>query len=1428
MDLRLEQRMPQNNIPSYATPVDEENQVPSYALPVDEETNKTLDARQPAKQPGIWNRISNAASQMSTAANTAAENWFNQPEPPWLARWNDYVAQKFQQHPEGRKVFQRLLGGFAPEDIEEMQKRGINPPLQEQSILPKPKQAETFLGGYLNSLAEDIVGPFGTPSGFVGSARPKFGAYQVNPKAPKVGDMLKNIPMPPRSGPIINADIINRPKQRGNLLTSGTRFLAGEEGIADTAKPYTIDLGPTNILKETGTVLPHEAGEIVNIPPDIAAQYGKLPRSGLGKPAREPLADLPKELPPAPDFLAHEKGLIPLNEQSGPPLPETHKTVPDYATPVLDDVDIPMFARTESGGVKIGADVESLGKILGSSLYEGDINKVAAKELIQNSLDATRHLGDKGEVNVTLNKPEKYVEVSDNGKGLTRQEIDTVFSDLGSSGKRSDESAIGGFGLAKAAPLLGGTKVEVTSIVKEADGYYKHTFSGTPSELLAGVDVKSERVANSVDKIKTGTTVRTYVPDQVDYDEPNFYYARKYIESLAKHSTFPGKIKVTRQNYARLPADTETYTGYKGGGKAVSVSSPSADVEITVPPGLPLATRGELQYQVLNNGMWQHSNIQYLKGRLPNIPENVLVNVKSKVPEGHADYPFTTNREALRGTTRQTIEEYLNENILKPAKQKYSSDLAQVYNSMAEHTLPSGNSLFTYDVGKKFSPKELQEFIAAKPTQEIMEHVVDATEEILGILGDTKTERIGMVLSEKLRGVNVPNPASKGKNAILINPYQLMEGNDPDGFASGVVHTILHEVTHNIAGDHDENFTKALSTIYEKYGRRRESAAADKLYNAVVDDRGEYRPEVQELLQRYTESRGRAETEEDTLIRTGVSSENPKRDRKKQVPINRANAGIRNPREAIAALNNALERGAIARNEQELMYSRERARRIDIADAIKTPGLTGFRQQLGALKGELPKLRLEKTQITRKQVDALIDAITNNTELLPYEKIHAKNGLVQTLAGNVPQRSQIKLLGKVFGPHTEGLLEMHGGIGLPPGKFFLKPLVEMAGLAKSLKSTLDLSAPLRQGLFLIHRPEYWRAFGEMFKYAWDEKYFDAAQSYLRDRPLYDLGVRSGLELTGIDGRFGPFEEAFMTNMARYIPLTGMSERAYVGFLNYLRAETFDSMVYDARRLGLPPVKVAPQIAKFVNTFTGRGSLDYSPTFRRLGSEKLRLGANFGNLEKVATELNVGIFSPKLQSSRLRILNPYTYVDPKTDPFIRKEAIKGLAATLGLATTAASLGMLMGGTVSMKMDDSDFLKVRFGNTRLDFLGGAQQYAVLLARVAKGLYNGEDVMPIIYRFMESKTSPIASLGTKILHGKKAYEPGGVAGLLMDKGYINKPTAQLINTYSFMFVDDLIDVYRMDPDILPYVAVPGLFGAGVQTYEDKQQKPRFSLRP
>src|SRR3990167_7293667 len=354
---------------------------------------------------------------------------------------------------------------------------------------------------------------------------------------------------------------------------------------------------------------------------------------------------------------------------------------------------------------------------------------------------------------------------------------------------------------------------------------------------------------------------------------------------------------------------------------------------------------------------------------------------------------------------------------------------------------------------------------------------------------------------------------------------------------------------------------------------------------------------------------------------------------------------------------------------------------------------------------------------------------------------------------------------------------------------------------RSLMASFDLSAPLRQGVFLIGRPKQWgSSFKNMFKAFASEDAYKALQQQIKSRPTYTQMRQSNLAITDLSSSLKGREEAFMSNLAEKIPIIGRvvraSGRAYTGFLTKLRADTFDDILKSTNG------KYADDIAKFVNSATGRGDL--------------------GALNRAAVALNSLLFSPRLVASRLNLINPVFYT--KLAPPVRKEALKSLFTFLGTGMTVLTLAELSGAEVGKDPRSADFGKIKIGNTRIDIWGGFQQQIKLAAQLMSGqlvssttgkIYTlGEGYRPltrldILQRAAEYKEAPIPSFVTSLLRGQT---------LIGEPLSIKSETAKLFVPLAIKDIFEIIKEHQAKG--IPLAPLP-FFGIGVQTYKSEPKK-------
>ena len=508
------------------------------------------------------------------------------------------------------------------------------------------------------------------------------------------------------------------------------------------------------------------------------------------------------------------------------------------------------------------------------------------------------------------------------------------------------------------------------------------------------------------------------------------------------------------------------------------------------------------------------------------------------------------------------------------------------------------------------------------------------------------------------------------------------------------------------------------------------------------------------------------------------------------------------PRKQSSAANavmDALKKIKPFTEKQRATYEVERGRKL--GKAIKLRGITsgekGYYAELKALRG---KMKIEGIQfepirkaITQKEANALMNEVRDCPVLSNWETYPARKALAQLFDGVLPTPSGQAYLKDVFGKKfVDAMLTNRG-----TWEKIKKAGIMAINFPKAIKSSYDLSAPLRQGVFMVKRYRQWiPAFRDMFKYFGSKEAYHEGMLSIRRHQNYKLSKDHGLALTDL-GNITSREEAFMSPWAEKIPGVGASSQAYTGFLNDFRFSVFNEFVKKGKRLGLlDNPKYLKTAAKYINHATGRGHL---------------LG-----FEGAATELNTVFFSPRLIMSRLQLINPVFYV--KLQKNVRKEALKDLAGFASIALTVGGLAKKAGLSVEVDPRSADFMKVRVGNKRYDILGGFQQPIRAMAQIIMGEikssttgetltlgegYRAPTRLGVAGKCLQYKLSPASSFGVALLTGQATM--GGKLDIPTEIGKLFAP----------MVASDMVEIYN-DEGLkgLP-LATPAVFGVGLQTY-------------
>ena len=369
---------------------------------------------------------------------------------------------------------------------------------------------------------------------------------------------------------------------------------------------------------------------------------------------------------------------------------------------------------------------------------------------------------------------------------------------------------------------------------------------------------------------------------------------------------------------------------------------------------------------------------------------------------------------------------------------------------------------------------------------------------------------------------------------------------------------------------------------------------------------------------------------------------------------------------------------------------------------------------------------------------------------------------------------------------------------------------------KSGMSAIDVSGLLRQGGPLIHKKEWREAAKKTVDLLTDEKEFAKRMGNIKKDPLFKFAKESGLELTGLTtGREEKFANEVMHAIPGYGKLVGASDRAFTGFQNELRFNTFSALLEDAVKAGYKPGrekgKLAKEIAAFVNEASGRGSL--------------------GTFEPSAKLMNAVFYSPKFGLSRVQLmnrLNPFGSTFYSQGKFVRKEAVKSVLSMIAMNGTANIATAALGGKVTYDLTNSDFMKNRFGNTRVDFGSGFFQPIVLASRILMDKttssmtgkttdlgsgYGQTSAGDLIGRFAKSKEAPIM---------------GAIAELWSGKDWMGRDKNRAIaaaERFTPLITQDTVDILKDDPRMIPLI-IFGLAGASVQTYKRPEKKMELSM--
>lgn len=504
--------------------------------------------------------------------------------------------------------------------------------------------------------------------------------------------------------------------------------------------------------------------------------------------------------------------------------------------------------------------------------------------------------------------------------------------------------------------------------------------------------------------------------------------------------------------------------------------------------------------------------------------------------------------------------------------------------------------------------------------------------------------------------------------------------------------------------------------------------------------------------------------------------------------------------------------------EQRSMYKAERGRRAGYLSKLQAEDATreNIHRQLGSQKGQLPKKAFASIaeHFSDEDFVRMANRINHSPTLLQFQKLNANKAFIKLMdpeAAKLPTPSEIKLLSEVYGSDfVEAVLA---------NRTFLQKAWHNTksglNIPRAIMSSMDFSAPFRQGIGLVHKKEFWQALPHMFKmWASEAKSKDWINS-VKSHPRWQQAHDAGLAITDPHTHFlADKEEEFMTDLAERLPfgvgkMISASNRAYSGFLNKLRWDTFNNLLDQREAMGdVIDDKALKQMGKFINMATGRGDLGKT-----------------GN--KAAPALSAMLFSPRLIASRVKTLaSPVTYL--KADPQVRKEAWKSLFAMSAYYMTLGGIAKyLLGMDVETDPRSADFMKAKIGNTRYDFMAGYGQYIRLGAQlITDSTITGKGEETDLTSNEGYRAPTRRDVAIKFFLNKLAPVPGLVSDWMEGSDPTGEPFTwkNAVATRMLpMASQDIADAIKEWGPIGAAMGLPGLGGWSVQTYKPKPPKEK-----
>lgn len=452
-----------------------------------------------------------------------------------------------------------------------------------------------------------------------------------------------------------------------------------------------------------------------------------------------------------------------------------------------------------------------------------------------------------------------------------------------------------------------------------------------------------------------------------------------------------------------------------------------------------------------------------------------------------------------------------------------------------------------------------------------------------------------------------------------------------------------------------------------------------------------------------------------------------------------------------------------------------------------------------ALKGEYTKLGIRPLEelIPIENYAIMHQELGVTDKLDRFETLNLDDALEKLFKeGVLPRPFERKLFGKMWGPGIEQSLDTLTEIVEDKGP----DILDYFNLPKIMSAAMDLSGTARQNVLMIGEPKLWfkalaRNWNLLIR---DDKTARTLENdmQLRLAKAGDLLTKTGIRWNKYGGKAGYkiSTEKYASKLAGRIPGVAQSERAFTVGGNLLRGEKI-LQVAEQREGYVTTDKQWKDIGHVVNLLTGEGDARI-----------------FGRLAPI---LNAIFFAPRLAEARFRSI--IDIFNPNLSWAARKILAWDMAKAIGINIgILGTMSLVPGVEVETDYRATDFGKIKYGNTRIDFWGGYLPIARLVMRLYAGKVKTQsgrvidvEARDTITSFLQTKLGPVPAYLLDLIRGETFY--GDYVGITEQS-----LTNQFYHRFVPFIIQDIIDAIQYQGWKTGVIGGALAFhGVGVQTY-------------